>query len=929
MAELATTTPPASAGPERDLLLATKLQVPRPRTGLVPRPRLTGRLAEGMGSELVLVCTPAGFGKTTLLADWALGVRRPVAWLSLDDGDNDPARFWRHVAGALDRVRPGTTDRVTPLLSPPSPASYQGLVTALVNHLASGDEVVTLVLDDYHLVQAQVVHGSLAFLLEHLPASLRLVLASREDPPLPLARLRARGQLTELRQADLRFSAEEAATLLQAAVGDELPAAAVAALEVRTEGWAAGLQLAGLSLQGHRDPSGFLRDFSGSHRFVLDYLAEEVLDRQPEPVRAFLLETSVLNRLSGPLCDAVRGRDDSQALLEQVERANLFLLPLDEVRGWWRYHPLFADLLRVRLRQRQPDRVPELHRAAAAWHERRGLVDDAVGHARAAGDAAWAARLIERHFEALLGRSEDATLRRWLEALPAGAARARPRLWLAQAFWALIGGRVEAVEQLLDEADRTAVAAADEPYEPTVGRAASLIANVPAGSARIRAAAAHLRGDAERSLAFTRQALAELHEDEWMLESVTRWYLGMADWLRGHPAAAEHAFGACAPAIARWRATGQPTLAAWGYHHLARVQHAQGHLDAALATHQESLAAAVEAGGTTLPAAGVGLVGLAEVAYERDQLDDALGHAAEGVALCRQIRWAQPLAAGLTVLARARQASGDPAGALEAAAEADQIGLSPSIVALLNPVLTLRPRLALARGEVAEAARWVAARGLRPGDPPSYPREPEYLVLARVLLAEQAPAEALGLLERWQALAAEQSRGGSQVELLALRALAEAACDREPAALATLVEALALGAAEGHLRVFVDEGQPMAALVGALVAGQRPEPPATAEAVPRTHLLGLLDAFERAGMPVLPPVRAGAVVVPGLVEPLTARELEVLEHLAAGQPNRDIAEELVVTVDTVKSHVSRLLAKLGATNRMQAVARARELGVLP
>jgi LuxR family maltose regulon positive regulatory protein len=929
MAELAATTWPAPGGPERDLLLATKLQVPGPRPGFVPRARLAGRLAEGTGRELTLVCTPPGFGKTTLLADWARNHRRPVAWLYLDAGDNDPVRFWRHVTAALDRVRPGVGDRVAPLLRPPSPASFEGVVTALVNGLAGVAEEVVLVLDDYHLVRAPAVQASFAFLLEHLPASLRLVVASRADPPLPLARLRARGQLAELREADLRFTADEAADLLRAAVGAELPEAAVAALEDRTEGWAAGLQLAGLSLRGHQDPAGFLQGFSGSHRYVLDYLAEEVLDRQPAQLRQFLLETSVLDRLSGDLCDAVTGRADGQATLEAIDRANLFLQPLDEVRGWWRYHQLFADLLRVRLGQERPERVPELHRAAAGWHERRGLIGEAIGHARAAGDGAWAARLIERHFESLLGRSEDATLRRWLEELPAEAAGRRPRLWLAQAFWALIGGRVETVERLLDEAERAFAACGDEPYEPTVGRAAGLVANVPAATARMRAAAAHLRGDADQTLALTRQALARLDEDEWMLRSVTRWYLGMAEWLRGRPAEAERAFAADAASIARWRASGQATLAAWGYQHVGLVQHAQGHLEAALATYRELLAAAAEPGGPVLPAAGVARVGMAEVAYERGQLEAALADAAEGVALARQLGWTQPLVAGLAVLARARQARGDRDGAQAAVAEAERVGLSPAVVGLLNPVPALRARLALANGEVAQADRWVRARGLAAGDEPSYPHERDHLVLARVLLATDASGEALALLERWHALAAAQGRTGSRIELLGLRALAEAACGREPAALASLAEALALGAGEGYLQVFVDEGPPMAALTVRLLADQRLARPTAAGAVPRAHLVRLLGAFEAQGIPVLPPTRAGAVAVPGLVEPLTARELEVLRLLAVGRPNRAVAEELVVTVDTVKSHVSRLLAKLGAANRVQAVARARELGLLP
>ena len=415
---------PSQEASERDVLLATKLHLPRPRPGFVPRPRLTERLDEGLARGLMLVCAPAGYGKTILLADWARSGQQPAAWLSLDIGDNDPARFWRHGVAALDQARPGLAERVGPLLGPPAPSSYQGLVTALINELAAEPDAgqVLLVLDDYHLIDSEAVHASLGFLLEHRPPGLRLVLTSRSDPPLALARLRGRGQLAELRAAELRFTADEAAALLQqgaAVSGVALPETAVTALAARTEGWAAGLQLAALSLRGQPDAAGFVAAFTGSHRYVLDFLAEEVLGRQTEQVRTFLLETSVLERLSGPLCDAVTGRPGGQELLAQVERAGLFLMPLDEVRGWWRYHQLFADLLRIRMQQEQPGQAGRLHRNAAAWFDQHGLADDAIRHAVASGELAWAALLIEQDFDMVYNvRGEGATIQRWISALP-------------------------------------------------------------------------------------------------------------------------------------------------------------------------------------------------------------------------------------------------------------------------------------------------------------------------------------------------------------------------------------------------------------------------------------------------------------------------------------------------------------------------------
>ena len=769
-------TTPSGAASERDVLLATKLHMPRPRPDLVSRPRLAERLDEGLARGLMLVCAPAGYGKTVLLADWARRGPQPVAWLSLDVGDNDPARFWRHGVAALDRSRPGLAERVGPLLGPPAPASYEGLVTALINELAAGSDAdqALLVLDDYHLIDSEAVHTSLGFLLEHRPPGLHLVLASRSDPPLALARLRGQGQLTELRAADLRFTADEAAALLRqgAAVSDAaLPETAVAALAARTEGWAAGLQLAALSLRGQPDAVGFTAAFTGSHRFVLDFLAEEVLEHQTEQVRAFLLETSVLERLSGPLCDAVTGRPGSQALLEEAERAGLFVVPLDEVRGWWRYHHLFADLLRARLQAEHPGRAVQLHRNAAAWYDDHEMADDTIRHAIAAGEMTRAARLIEQHFDELFYlRGEGVTVERWLSALPGDLVRTRPRLLLAQAFLAFHSGRLETVEPLLDAAEQAYAGAAGEPFEPTVGRAGSMLANVPALIAIHRGFLAQLRGDAEDTAAFASRALAESREGEWRLSSTARGFLAMAEWLRGRPAEAERAF---ASSIAGWQAAGQPTLTAWNRYLLAQVQRAQGRLDAAIQTYEQALTATAVPGRPPAPTVGLVYVGLAEVAYQRNELDSALRYVTEGIALERQFLPGTSPTAGLVTLAWIRQAAGDPAGALEAIGEAGHA--SPTTAGVLNPVPAQRARLLLAQGDVGAAARWADEAGLHAGDELRYPHEPEYLVLARVLLAQQRPAEALALLDRLYAAAAAQDRTGSLIEIGALRALALAA----------------------------------------------------------------------------------------------------------------------------------------------------------
>ena len=919
-------TAPSQVASERDLLLATKLHVPRPRPDLVSRPRLAERLDEGLTRGLVLVSAPTGYGKTVLLADWAWRSQYPAGWLSLDAGDNDPARFWRHVVAALERARPAVGERVAPLLGPPAPSSFEPLVTALINELAAspGDDKMLLVLDDYHVIGSQPVHESLRFFLEHRPAGICVVLASRSDPPLALARLRARGQLAELREAELRFTVGEAAALLQqvaAGPGAALPDAAVAALATRTEGWPAGLQLAALSLRGHDDAAAFVAAFTGSHRYVLDYLAEEVLELQSEQVRAFLLETSVLERLSGPLCDAVTGREGSQALLEEAERAGLFLIPLDEVRGWWRYHHLFADLLRARLQVEQPGRVvTQLHRHAAAWYAEHGLADDAIGHAAAAGEMLWAARIIEQHFDEVFNlRGEAATVHRWLSVLPAEVVRSRPRLLLAQALMAATSGHLEAVEPLLDAVECALPDWTDEPFEPTAGVAASHLINVPALTTLHRGALAQLRGDAEATAAFAAQMLAEIDPGERMLSATAHGFLAVAEWLHGRLAEAERAF---ASSVTGWRETSQPTLIAWGCYELALIQRAQGRLDAAVLTCEQALDSLVTSG-RPRPAAGPAYVSLAEIAYQRDELDLALRHATEGIALCRQFVYTTPLANGLAVLAMIRQATGDPAGALEATGEAMQA--SPGPAGLLNPVPAQRARLLLAQGDLAAAARFPQENGLGPDDEPNYTREPGHLALARILLAQDRPGQALALLDRLYAAAVAQDRVGSVIEAGALRAQALAACGQDADAVNALADVLTLACPRGYVRVFADEGTPMAALLTRLIRAQRADAPG----VPLGCLARLQRAFHVGHTGPGPRSGTAPAAVPGLVEQLTSRELEVLTMLAAGKSNLAIASQLVVTLDTVKKHVSHVLGKLGAANRTEAVIRARELGLIP
>ena len=902
---------------EHAALLATKLYLPRPRPGFVSRPRLAAQLSRGLDGRLILVCAPAGFGKTSLLADWAGSGRKPVAWLSLDGADSDPARFWRHVAAAFDRLSPGIRERVAPLLGPPSPQSFEGVVTALVNELA-GHPGGLLILDDYHLVTADRVHADLGYLIEYAPPGLCLVIATRSDPPLRLGRLRARGELTEVRAADLRFTAAEAAPLLRdpsAGAAAGLPAGVVEALTARTEGWAAGLQLAALSLHGRTDADAFVAAFSGSHRYILDYLAEEVLDRQEADVREFLLSTSVLDRLSGDLCEAVTGRPDSQAVLERLERAGLFIVPLDEVRGWWRYHHLFRDLLRANLYARGAQSVQALHRAAAAWHADRGMADEAITHAVAAGDQEWAAALIEQNFDAVYFTGENATLQRWLAAVGEDLAGGRARLGLVRAFMALPGGDLPGAAAALE-------AIGDEPSAPddfraSVGQEASFIGNVPAATAIARVWLAYLYGDAQQMARYAALARMRLHDGDRLLHSIYELNVALADWLSGRLEQAKRRFAA---AIDGWMAAGQTVLAAQGWNFLGHIRFAQGDLDAAQEAYGELLKITEFRSGTSSPVAGIGHVGLAEIRYQRGDLAGARAALAAGLPLCRQLSDKQALATGLAILAWIKQAEGDHSGALAAMTEAEQSGPDPAVADLVGPAPAQRAQLMLARGDLAAAVRWTEAKGLSADDNPDFPREREYLVLARVLTAQGHPERTLGLLRRLEEAAESQGRAGSVIAIRLQRALALAAGDDLGAAATELAATLALAAPQGFIRLFADEGPQVARLL-ALVA-HRPPP-----GVSFSYLVAVRRACEP-GEARQPTTGRPADRVPGLIEAPTARETEVLELLAVGASNQQIAERLVVTIDTVKKHVTHVLAKLRANNRTEAVARARELGLL-
>ena len=896
-------------------LLATKLHVPRPRTQLVPRSHLVQRLQRGAERALTLVSAPAGFGKSTLLAQWFMKSDLPVAWLSLEAEDNDPTRFLSYLIAALQTLDAQLGITALTILRTPQPPSPEAVLAVLTNDLLNRDAgEFALVLDDYHVITAESIQRGMTFLLEHLPPQLHLVLATRADPPLPLARLRVQGQLTEVRTADLRFGAAEASAFLQAVMGLDLPPESIAALERRTEGWIVGLQLAALSLQGRTNMSGFLAAFTGSHRYVLDYLSDEVLARQPAPVQQFLLHTCLLERLSGSLCDAVTGQEGSKAMLEALERANLFVVALDDERDWYRYHHLFAEVLRRQLQQREPTLPPLLHRRASAWYERHDLPIEAVQHALAAPDAELAARLIEPIALPVAFQGQIYTVLGWLNALPEALVRTRPRLCVYYARLLTFTNQLEAAEARVQEAERG--------VQELPAEQAQIILGWALGS---RAAFAALSGDVERAVSLARQALTLLPEAEVFPRMGAIASTALAYQVSGDvTSVAEREVAA---AVALTRTSDNPFAAVSSICLLAQLYVLQGKLRQAAATYEQVVQVVPRP--EVLQTMYISLYyyfDLGDLLREWNDLDAAEWQLTQGMALVNETLTVDPPTAirGYTALARLQQAQGNSREALATLDTlmhlAERRRFPPHLV---TQVAAVRARLELAQGKLAAAIHWADTCGLSANDDDlRYPREGEYLALARVRIEQERESpttlflqDVLHLLDRLLQDAEAKARIGSVLDILVLRALALGAQGDRTAALATLEQALFLAAPEGYIRLFVDEGAPMLTLLRQAHARSK---------VPG-YVATLLAAFGEQNVSNLPLSSPRPSL---LAEPLTEREREVLQLLLKGASNREIARRLVLSVNTVKRHVYNLCGKLGVQSRAQAIIRARDLNLL-
>lgn len=875
-------------------IIATKLYIPALRSNAVLRPRLIKRLNQGLHRKLTVISAAAGFGKTTLASEWIRSCGRPACWLSLDEGDDDPAAFMIYLHAALMTAAPNVGVGMLKLLQAPKPPPIETLIKALLSEIASVTHPFLVVLDDFHVIENKSIHQAITLLIEHLPPQMHLVIVARELQQLPLAQLRVRDQLTEVRAADLRFTLSEAAEFFEQVMSLSLTTEHVAMLEERTEGWIAGMQLAGLSMQGHGDTASFIRSFTGSHIFVLDYLVEEVLQKQHAGIQAFLLRTSMLDRFCGPLCDAVLHLENGQATLEYLERANLFIVPLDNERRWYRYHHLFGDLLRQRLAQKQQvsssldaagEGLNEWHRRASQWYEQHGFVLEAFHHAAAAQDIEGAARLLEGEGVSLIFRGMVAPALKWLNSLPEKELKARPSLFVLHASALLMTGQISGVEKKLLAAEQLlqADACQDMKTRDLIGHTAS-----------IRATLALSKHQPDIILAQSRRALEYLHPDNHPVRTATIWTLGYAHQLQGDNDAAGIAY---AEALASSERIGHVIISFMAAIGLASIQEADNLLVTAAETYRYALKLAGE---PPLPAAGVAYLGLARIYYQRNELNAAEQYAQIALPLAQQLEQTDRAIEVEVFLARLMLARGDVSGAAVLLAKAEHVARQQQHVLQMPAIAEAQVLLLLRQGSTEAAARLAAKNELA-------------ISGAKCELAQGNPAAALAILEQWRERAEAKGLPYGRLQACVAQAVAWYEYGDKDKAMVMLTEALVFAEPGGIIRIFVDEGLSTRKLLREIVARG-------AGSSYRAQVLAACEAEEQAKP------RLNQANEP-LIEPLTGRELEVLQLIERGLSNHQISEQLHLALSSVKGHNRNIFDKLQVKRRTEAVARARELGL--
>ncbi|MHA7223990.1 LuxR C-terminal-related transcriptional regulator [Arthrobacter sp. RHLT1-20] len=899
-------------------LISTKLFIPKIRRNVVTRPRLLDRLRRGTEARLTLVSAPAGFGKTTLLAEWLGGMaedHRRIAWVSLDAADSDPASFWTYVVSALQTAVPGVGPTALELIAP-SDVSTESVLTMVLNDLAMAPADVWLVLDDYHLVDSHEVANGMVFLLDHLPSHVHVMISTRADPELPLPRWRVRGELVELRAAELRFTSEEATTYLNDVAGLDLSAADVEALEQRTEGWVAALQLAALSLQGRDDVAGFIAGFAGNHRYIVDYLVEEVLEHQPDPLRNFLLLTSVLDRFNGPLCNAVTGRGDGTEMLTSLERANLFIVPLDDRREWYRYHHLLADVLRARLLNEQPGLVPLLHQRASAWYERSDLTEEAVRHALEAQDFNRAAHLVELAVPIIRRNRQEAILFGWLKALPADAVRNSPVLSVFYGFMLMVSGDLHEVESRFEDAERALAAVPSGAAPPWA--VTEELRTLPATIAVYRASLAQARGDAAGTSEHARHALALAGPGDHLARGTAAGFLGLAAWANGELSSALHTF---TQAVASLHASGNLIDALSSTVVLADMWLVAGRPATARRLYQDALQLAEAQGEPVARATAELHVGLGDIDREAGDLAAATRHLTTASEFFERAPMTESRYRWLVARALIARDKGSLDQATDLLDQAEQI-YRPGFFPEVQPIGAMRARIWIVQGKTPEAAEWAQTRGVSVTDEVSYLSEFDHLTLVRLLLAQNrehpdrgASGQADRLLERLLESAETSGRAGSMVEIRMLQALSQAFQGHRAQARGILGRAFAEAPEPaGYAGLFIAEGAPMMELLR----------DAADHGIAEDHPQRLLDlaAPPKADSPV-----QGYRLISSAEKKLSGRELQVLRLLDSELSGPEIAQALFISPNTLRTHTKHIFTKLAVTTRQAAVRQARDRGL--
>lgn len=888
-------------------LLTTKLFIPPTRPEIVPRPRLNERLDGGLRRKLTLISAPAGFGKTTLVTDWLDNLqgdvkketqaKNKIAWLSLDKKDSAPTRFLTYIVAALQTLAPNIGEGVLGMLQSPQPPSTESILTTLLNEIATFSDNFTLVLDDYHVIDAKAVDDALTFLLEYMPPQMHLIITTREDPQLPLARLRARGQLTELRAADLRFTPSEAAAFLNHGMGLNLSKEDISALETRTEGWIAGLQFAALSMQGHQDTTGFIKSFTGSHHFVLDYLIEEVLHQQSEDNQTFMLRTSILDRMCGSLCDAVLGSlsASGQETLEYLERANLFIVPLDIERRWYRYHHLFAELLRQRLHKNissgdEKESVAEYHLRASQWYEDNGLEIEAFQHAAAANDIDRAERLIEGDGIPLHFQGAVAAILDWLASLPKTVMDSRPSLCVRYAMLSLVAGQTTGLEEKLQMAE-AAIQGTPSAATELNDKTRNLIGQIASARARLAVSKYQI----ETIFVQARRALEYLPPDSLVSRFRASWSLAYAYHFRGERAAAARA---CAEALSIAEASGNILDAIIATLLMGQIQQLENQLHPAFETFRRSLRLLGD--NYPPPSTGEAYRGLATIYYEWNNLDSAEHYGQTSLQLLRQYdRIIDRFIISEVFLARLKLAQGDVPGAAAMLAETEQSVRQNNFVQRIPEVASAQVLVLLRQGDLAAAAHLAQTHDLP-------------FSQARVLLAQGDPSAALALLSPLRRQMGAKGWMDEQLKVMVLQSVALLAHGEKDKAVQLLSEALALAEPGGFIRIFVDEGLPMVHLLSEVAA----------KGIMPNYVSKLLVVFEDEKQKNdLSPSQK-------LVDPLSEREIEILNLIAAGLKNKEIAGQLIISLNTVLYHTKNIYRKLGVNKRTLAVAKAKEINII-